>query len=99
MYEIPEVICLSTHSMLISINQKHNILKSQNEVLELNIRNNKLDVVQKTKYLGVQIDSSQDWKEQIKVVSTKVSRAVGFLKHAKSFFTKRKFGDSLHGHR
>ena len=47
-----------THSMLISTKQKHNILKSQNEVLELNIRNNKLDVVQKAKYLGVQIDGS-----------------------------------------
>ena len=77
-----------THSMLVSTKQKHNILKSQNEVLELNIRNNKLDVVQKTKYLGVQIDSSLDWKEQIKVVSTKVSRAVGFLKHAKSLLPK-----------
>ena len=77
-----------THSMLISTKQKHNILKSQNEVLELNIRNNKLDLVQKTKYLGVQIDSSLDWKEQIKVISTKVSRAVGFLKHAKSFLPK-----------
>ena len=80
-----------THSMLISTKQKHNILNSQNEVLELNIRNNKLDVVQKTKYLGVQIDSSLDWKEQIKVVSTKVSRAVGFLKHAKSFLPKESF--------
>ena len=78
-----------THSMLISTKQKHNILKSQNEVLELNIRNNKLDVVQKTKYLGVQIDSSLDWKEQIKVVSTKVSRAVGFQKHAKFFYQKK----------
>ena len=74
-----------THSMLISTKQKHNILKSQNEALLLNIYNNKLDVVQKTKYLGVQIDSPLYWREQIKVVSTKVSRAVGFLKHAKSF--------------
>ena len=77
-----------THSMLISTKQKHNILKSQNEVLELNIRNNKLDVVQKTKYLGVQIDNSLDWREQIKVVCTKVSKAVGFLKHAKTFLPK-----------
>ena len=52
--------------MLISTKQKHNILKGQNEILEFNIHNNKLDVVQKTKYLGVQIDSSQDWKEQQK---------------------------------
>ena len=78
-----------THSMLISTKQKHNILKRQKEVLELNIRNNKLDVVQKTKYLGVQIDSSLDWREQIKVVCTKISRALGFLKHAKSFYQKK----------
>ena len=38
-----------TYSILISTKQKHNILKSQNEVMELNIRNNKLDVVQKNK--------------------------------------------------
>ena len=33
----------------------------------------------------MQINCSLDWKEQIKAVSTKVSRAIGFLKHAKSF--------------
>ena len=77
-----------THSMLISTKQKHNILESKNEALVLNIHNNKLIVVQNTKYLGVQIDSSLDWREQIKVVSTKVSRAVGFLRHAKSFLPK-----------
>ena len=74
-----------THSMLISTKQKHNSLKSRSEALELKIRDNELEVVQKTKYLGVQIDCSLDWKEQIKAVSTKVSRAIGFLRHAKSF--------------
>ena len=71
--------------MLISTKQKHNILKSQNKDLILKIRDNELEVVKKTKYLGVQIDCSLDWKEQIKAVSSKVSRAVGFLRHAKSF--------------
>ena len=74
-----------THSMLISTKQKHNSLKSRNEALALKIRDNELEVVQKTKYLGVQIDCSLDWKEQIKAVSTKVSRVIGFLRHAKSF--------------
>ena len=37
-----------------------------------------------TKYLGLQIDNSLDWKEHVKTVSSKVSRAIGFLKHAKS---------------
>ena len=74
-----------THSMLISTKQKGSSLRSRDEALELKIRENELEVVQKTKYLGVQIDCNLDWNEQIKAVSTKVSRAIGFLKHAKSF--------------
>ena len=77
-----------THSMLVSTKQRHNILQSQNKDLALKIRKNGLQVVQKTKYLGVEIDCSLDWEEQIKAVSTKVSRAVGFLKHARSFLPK-----------
>ena len=71
--------------MLISTKQKHNSFKRQSEALELKIRDKELEVVQKTKYLGVQVDCSVDWKEQIKTVSTKVSRTIGVLKHAKSF--------------
>ena len=74
-----------THSMLISTNQKQKSLRSRNEALNLKIRDNELEVVQKTKYLGVQIDCCLNWKEQIKAVSTKVSRAIDFLRHAKSF--------------
>ena len=67
-----------TNSMLVSTKQKHNILKSRNEDLDLKIRDNELEIIQKTKYLGVQIDNSLNWKEHIKTVSTKVSRAIGF---------------------
>ena len=77
-----------THSMLISSKQKHSSLKGQNKHLKLKIRDNELDVVKKTKYLGLQIDCSLNWKEQIKTVSAKVSRAIGFLKHAKPFLPK-----------
>ena len=78
-----------THSMLITTKQKRNILQEKNLNLELNIRESELEVVQKTKYLGVQIDCSLDWKEHIKTVSAKVSRAVvGFLKHAKNFLPR-----------
>ena len=73
--------------MLISTKQKHNSLESRSEALELKICDNELEVVQTTKYLGLQIDCSLDWKEQIKAVSMKVSRAIGFLRHAKSFLT------------
>ena len=33
----------------------------------------------------MQIDNSLDWKEQIKTVLSKISRAIGFLRHAESF--------------
>ena len=78
-----------THAMLISTKQKHNILRSQNADLELKIRDNELEVVKEIKDLGAQIDSSFDWKEQTKPISTKISRAVSFLKHAKSYLLKK----------
>ena len=77
-----------TQSMLITSKQKWHILKSSDQNLELNIRENELDVVHNTKYLGIQIDSSLDWKEQIKATSAKASRAIGFLKYAKKYLPK-----------
>ena len=71
--------------MLVATKQKHNILKGRNDDLDLKIRDNDLEIIQKTKYLGVQIDNSLNWKDHIKTVSTKVSRAIGLLKHAKTF--------------
>ena len=41
--------------------------------------------MQKVKYLRVQVDNSFDWKERFKVISSKVSKALGLLKHAKTF--------------
>ena len=44
-----------------------------------------MEVVKEIKYLGVQVDNSLDWKEHTKIVSSKASRALGILKHAKIF--------------
>ena len=77
-----------TNFMLIATKQKHETLECQNEELDLKIRNKKLDIVQTTKYLGLQIERFLDWKKQIKAVSTQVSRAVRFLKYTKSFLPK-----------
>ena len=70
---------MKTHSMLISTKPKHKALENQGESLKLKIRDNELEVVQKSKYLGVQIDYTLDWKEHIRTVSSKVSRGVGFV--------------------
>ena len=71
--------------MLFSTKHKLEALKSKNESLRLEIQVDELEVVQKTKYLGAQINDSLDWKEHIKVISSKVSKVVGFLRHAKPF--------------
>ena len=44
-----------------------------------------IDLVKNVKYLGVQLDSNLDWNQHMKVLYSKVSRAIGFLKHAKKF--------------
>ena len=74
-----------TQSMLICTKPKHRQLRTAGDNLCLNIRGKDLDVMQNVKYLGFQVDNSLDWKEQIKVTSSKVSKAVGLLKHAKAF--------------
>ena len=70
--------------MLISTKQKRTILKNQDLKLSLKIRDHELEVVDTTKYLGLQINNSLDWKYHVSVISSKVCEAVGFLKHAKS---------------
>ena len=64
--------------------QKHTILRNLDLKLSVKIRDHELEVVDTTKYLGLQIDSSLDWKYHVSVLSSNVSKPVGFLKHAKS---------------
>ena len=74
-----------TQPNLICTKPKHQKLKIAGGNLCLNIRENYLDVVEIVKYLGVQVDNSLDWKDQIQAISSKVSKTLGLLKHAKKF--------------
>ena len=76
---------VKTRAMLISTKQKYKALQNQNQDLHLKIKGAELDTVTNTRYLGVNIDSSLDWKDYIKAISTKVSRAIGFLKYTRNF--------------
>ena len=76
---------VKTRAMLISTKLKYKALQIQNHAFHMNVKCKELDTVVNTRYLGVNIDSSLDWKEHIKVLSSKVSRAIGFLKHARNF--------------
>ena len=71
--------------MLISTKQNYKGLQNQGHDLCVKIKGMELDTVMKTSYLGVNIDSSLDRKVHIKAKSTEVSRAIGFLRHARNF--------------
>ena len=69
--------------MLISTKQNHTVVKNLQLKFSLKIKDHELEVVDTTKYLGLQIDNSLDWKRHISVLSSKASKAIDFLKHAK----------------
>ena len=62
---------LKTRAMLISTKQKDKALQNQNHDLRVKIKGTELDTVMNTRYLGVNIESSLDWKEYIKVIPSK----------------------------
>ena len=71
--------------MLITTKKKKKHLTAANQALQPSIREEHIEVICNTKYLGVQIDENLTWKNQIKSVTEKASRAIGFLKFAKHF--------------
>ena len=71
--------------MVIPTKQKERCLAKTNEELSLAMQEERIDNVLVAKYLGIQVDRNLNWKGHIKALSSKVSRTIGFLKHAKSF--------------
>ena len=74
-----------TKAMVISTKQKERNLTRNKEELTLKIQEEPIDNVLITKYLGIQVDRNLDWKDHIKALSSKISRAIGLLRHAKVF--------------
>ena len=71
--------------MLVSTKAKREALDNPNQNLQVEINGTELEIVSKIKYLGVLLDNSLEWKDQVRAVSLKVSRGLGILKHAKKF--------------
>ena len=55
------------------------------------------DIVKNLKYLGVQLDDNLAWDQQTKLLCSKISRALGFLKYAKKFVLKDTLIKMYHG--
>ena len=72
-------------SMLITTKQTNKYLMASSQALQPSIREEHIEVICNSKYLGVQIDENLTWKNKIKSVTENDSRAIGFLKYAKHF--------------
>ena len=72
-----------TRSMLIRTNSRRKILYTNDDKLNLLIRDRDLESVDVIKYLCVHVDYSLSWKDHLKSVNSKVSRGMGMLKQAK----------------
>ena len=73
-----------TRSMSITTKQKKYLTVS-NQTLQPSVCEEHIEVICNSKYLSVQIDENLTWKNEIKSVTERASRAIGFLKYAKHF--------------
>ena len=77
---------LKTHAMVVGSRPKlKRISEEVSEQPSFFINGTQIETVERTKYLGVQLDCHLVWDEHIKGMRNKVSRALGFLKYAKKF--------------
>ena len=72
-----------TKSMLTCTKSRRKILNSNDDKLNLLIRDRELESVDVINYLGVHVDYSLSWKDNLKSVTSKASRGMGMLKEAK----------------
>ena len=77
---------LKTHTMVVGSRPK--LKRISDEVSgqpSCFINGTQIETVERTKYLGVQLDCYLVWDEHIRCMRTKVSRGSGFLKYANKF--------------
>ena len=61
------------------------------------IGDSQIEIVEKTKYLGIQLDQHLVWDEHTRLLRAKVSRAIGFLKYAKTILPQETLSQIYRG--
>ena len=61
------------------------------------IGDSQIEIVEKTKYLGIQLDKHLFWDEHTRFLRAKVSRAIGFLKYAKTILPQETLSQIYRG--
>ena len=64
-----------------------NSRKDQN--VSISINNCEIDMVYKTKFLGVMIDSKLNWKDHVAMVKSKLSKSIAIMRKAKHLLDRR----------
>ena len=76
---------VKTRSMLICTKSRRKILNSNDNKLNLLIRDREMESIDVIKYLGEHVEYSLSWKDHLKFVTSKISRGVGMLIQAKYY--------------
>ena len=64
-----------------------NCRREQN--VSISINNSEIDMVYKTKFLGVVIDSKLNWKDHVAMVKSKLSKSIAIMHKAKHLLERR----------
>ena len=76
----------NTISLLIASNRKQKHFLESGEKLALEIRGRDIEATPHIKYLGVYVDHTLNFKQQIQLITTKASRALRILNYSKHLF-------------
>ena len=77
-----------TTSMIIGTKRKLTDENGENLLPNFTLDGETIQHKNATKYLGVQIDNQLKWKDHISKVSSKVVRAIGYIKYARKFLPR-----------
>ena len=59
------------------------------QYVNISVNNCEIDMVYKTKFLGVAIDSKLNWKDYVAMVKSKLSKSIAILHTAKHLLDRR----------
>jgi hypothetical protein len=92
--EMPKLVTwLTANRLSLNIGKTHLMVFGKGKIcnssdINVKINNQPLDIVQKSKFLGVIIDTKLSWRDHTLFISKKISKSIAILSLAKKFLNK-----------